>query len=134
MAERELKPVSGAVAWKGPDFARDDSWIHRVDDAEIAEIETALAGLPPTELQARRFSRDAFPLPVFGERLEQLLAQIQHGRGFALIRGLPLDRWDRQQIEAVYWGIGSYLGGPISQNGEGAADRGSHQPRSKLRQ
>lgn len=119
MAERELKPVTGPVAWKGTEFASDDSWIHRLDDAEIAEIETALAGLSPAELQSRRFSRDDFPLPAFGERLEQLLAQIQDGRGFALIRGLPLDRWNRQQIEAVYWGIGSYLGGPISQNGEG---------------
>ena len=52
------------------------------------------------------FTREDFPLPEFGPRLADLLAQVQSGRGFALIRGLPLDRWSREQVEAVYWGLG----------------------------
>ena len=114
-----LQPVQGPVSWYGPTMAEDGSWIYRLSEAEILELEAALAQLPGDMLQSRRFGREDFPLPNFGKALAGLLEHIQNGRGFVLIRGLPLDEWSREQIEAVYWGIGSYLGEPISQNAEG---------------
>lgn len=119
MRSSDLKPIEGPVAWRGPALRDNQSWIHRVSESEVSEIEAALGGLTSSDMQAHRFGRDDFPLAGLGETLAGLLEQIQNGRGFALIRGLPLDRWSREQIEAVYWGIGSYLGNPISQNGEG---------------
>ncbi|MGI9408513.1 MAG: TauD/TfdA family dioxygenase [Hyphomicrobiaceae bacterium] len=119
MQQNRLEPVQGPVAWYGPAMAEERSWIYRLSEHEIQEIEQALAGLPSEMCQARQFSRKDFPLPNFGNELTSLLEHIQSGRGFALIRGLPLDRWSREQIEAVYWGIGSYFGEPISQNAEG---------------
>jgi hypothetical protein len=32
--------------------------------------------------------------------------QVLRGRGFALLRGLPVERWSRQQMLIAYWGIG----------------------------
>jgi hypothetical protein len=34
------------------------------------------------------------------------LMQVLRGRGFALLRGLPVERWSRQQTLIAYWGIG----------------------------
>jgi hypothetical protein len=34
------------------------------------------------------------------------LLQVLRGRGFALLRGLPVERWSRQQTLIAYWGIG----------------------------
>lgn len=114
-----LEPANGAVAWYGPAMTKDPSWIYQLSDAEILEIEAALAGLPAEKLGTRSFGREDFPLPELGRALAGLLDHVENGRGFALIRGLPLDRWNRQQIEAAYWGIGSHFGEPISQNAEG---------------
>jgi hypothetical protein len=32
--------------------------------------------------------------------------QVLRGRGFALLRGLPVGRWSRQQTLIAYWGVG----------------------------
>ena len=119
MQPHTLEPVHGPVAWSGPVLAKDDSWIYRLTSADILEIEAALDRLPAHKLQAHNFERGEFPLPKLGSKLTGILDTVQNGCGFALVRGLPLDKWNRQQIDAVYWGLGSYFGEPISQNGEG---------------
>jgi hypothetical protein len=35
-----------------------------------------------------------------------ICCQVLRGRGFALLRGLPVERWTRQQTLIAYWGIG----------------------------
>lgn len=119
MSDQPGVSVSGPAVWKGADFRDDDSWIYVLSGEEISEIEAALAGLEPRALEQARFNRSDFPLPALGPRLEEILHEVQQGCGFALVRGLPLDRWNRQQIDAVYWGIGAWLGAPISQNADG---------------
>lgn len=119
MNDRPDGPVSGPAVWKGADYRDDDSWVHVLSEAEIADLEQALEGLGPQALREARFERSDFPLGTLGPVLEEILAQVQEGRGFALIRGLPLERWSRQQIDAAYWGIGAWLGAPISQNAQG---------------
>ena len=41
------------------------------------------------------------------------------GRGFLLIRGLRVERWDMRASAAAFFGIGLHLGRPRSQNGKG---------------
>ena len=105
-------------AWIGPRIQNDSSWIHHVDAAVVKEIEAALAhvkrigaGIP--------FAADAFPLPRFGVQLDCLLDEIENGRGFVLIRGIPRDRYTDGDCELIYWGIGAHLGTPVSQNARG---------------
>ena len=38
-------PVTAPSAWKGADMRKDDSWIYRLDEREIAEIESAFTKL-----------------------------------------------------------------------------------------
>ena len=46
-----MQPLSGPAVWKGADFERDESWIHRLTADEVAEIDAGLAilraGLDP---------------------------------------------------------------------------------------
>jgi hypothetical protein len=42
------------------------------------------------------------------QRMCFLHAQVTWGRGFALIKGLPVWRWTRRQSILAYWGIGLY--------------------------
>jgi hypothetical protein len=41
------------------------------------------------------------------------------GRGFALLRGLPVDRWSIREAAMAYCGIGAYFGNARSQNAKG---------------
>jgi len=65
------------------------------------------------------FPSGAFPLPSLQEKLDDILDEIENGRGFKLIRGIPLQHYSEKDCELIYWGITSYFGIPVSQNARG---------------
>lgn len=119
MDDMLLEPVRDRSAWKAADFAHDDSWVHRLTDADIAEIDAALAGVKARGLAVPDFGREDFPLPALSARIARVLEEVEDGRGFALLRGLPVERYDIDTLRLIYWGIGAYFGDPISQNSKG---------------
>ena len=110
--------ITSADAWIGAGIQDDPSWTYRLNDAEIAEIDAAL-------LYAKRsgaripFPVDAFPLPRFAVALDGILGEIENGRGFQLIRGIPRHRYSNEDCELIYWGITRHFGTPVSQNARG---------------
>ena len=50
--------------------------------------------------------------------LSQLRDNILNGQGFAVLRGLPAD-WSDEKLIRTYWGIGRWIGDPVSQNAQG---------------
>jgi hypothetical protein len=112
-------PITGPSAWRGEDLARSEDWIHRLSDADIAEIDAALASARDRGLGLMDIDRAAFPLPRLGKALDAIHRELLTGRGFVLIRGLPMDRYTTEDAAMAYWGIGRYLGNPVSQNAKG---------------
>jgi hypothetical protein len=110
----------GPAAWLGPQMAARGDWVVTLTDAEIAEIDAALA-TTPFDAAAGVFARTAagFALPTLGARLAALQHELLHGRGFALLRGLPVARYTRTQLAALFLGIGAHLGRARSQNARG---------------
>jgi hypothetical protein len=45
--------------------------------------------------------------------------ELQHGRGFVLIRGFPTDLLDAESTELAYFALGQQLGPPVSQDATG---------------
>jgi hypothetical protein len=109
-------------AWYGPELARSTDWIARLSESEIAEVESAMRRL--TELLESSFdltsiSGQDFPLPTLGARLRQLLDEVLNGRGFVLIRALPVERWSKRDAAIAFLGIGVHLGRLRMQNAAG---------------
>ncbi len=107
------------AAWKGPDFAHDDSWIYHLSPEQIVEIEAAMAAVKSKGLPLLDVRREDFQLPEFSTALKEILKEIQHGRGFALLRGFPAARYRVADVELAFWGIGTHLGLPVTQNPRG---------------
>jgi len=114
-----MKPINAANAWRGEDLARETSWIVRLTAAEIADVERALAAAKATGKPLEQIGRDEFPLTVMRARLEASLADMYEGRGFVVLRGLPVQRWSDDDTALVFWGFGRYLGSPLYQNPQG---------------
>ncbi len=110
--------ITGPSAWVGPDLQTSDEWIEHLDDAAIAEIDAALAGVEEAGLSIP-FERSAFPLPRLSDLLERIAARLENGLGFVLVRGIPRERYTARQCELIYWGFAVNLGTPISQNTRG---------------
>jgi hypothetical protein len=119
VAHRPEAPIGGPSAWRGEDLARSDAWMLRLDDADVAELDAALAGVEAGAREIVDIGRDAFPLPRLGARLAAMREEVLRGRGFALVRGLPMARLSTRQAAIMYWGIGTHLGKAVSQNAHG---------------
>jgi len=118
MSEMKTVPIAGRSLWTRDDFSAGD-WINHLHASDIADLEAALAGVKARGLGCGDFDCNAFPLPVFGQRLASMREELIHGRGFALLRGLPVERLSLADIETIYWGIGTHLGTAITQNDQG---------------
>jgi hypothetical protein len=114
-----MKPITTAKAWRGEMLARETSWLVTLSDAEIADVERALATAKASGKPIEQIGREEFPLPVMRQRLEAALADMYEGRGFVVLRGLPVTRWSDDDTGLVFWGFGRYLGSPLYQNPQG---------------
>ncbi|HTD90377.1 MAG TPA: TauD/TfdA family dioxygenase [Burkholderiales bacterium] len=110
--------ISEANAWKSSDFAKDSRWSVTLGTSQIAELESAANACIARGLREIDITPRDFVLPTFAREIEAWANEINRGRGFLLVRGLRQD-YSNAQIRAMFWGIGLYLGSPISQNSYG---------------
>jgi hypothetical protein len=61
-----------------------------------------------------------FRLPTLGPVLDRLRAEVLDGRGFVLLRGMPVEDWPIAESATAYWRIGTYFGSARSQNAQGS--------------
>lgn len=113
------EPVAHPSAWTGPVIAKQaSSWIHRFSESELSELHAAVGSVRAASIPLESITRETFALPTLGGTLERLLAEVQDGRGFVLLRGMNDPRFDREALAIAYWGIGTHLGEPATQNAD----------------
>jgi len=113
------EPLNGPAAWTGRTLTGDQSWLHHLSPAEVAAIDAALATLHSRGRAFPAFGRQDFPLDALTPRLAGWAQDLENGRGFVLLRGLPVHRYTDAEIQAVTYGIGLHLGQPVCQNPRG---------------
>jgi hypothetical protein len=60
-----------------------------------------------------------FPLTNFACTLAVHLAEIRNGRGFIVLRRLPVGRYSADEVGIMFYGLVRYLGDPLQQNPKG---------------
>lgn len=89
-------------------------------NGEIAEIEAATEALTSREAEIASITAGDFPLPVLGDRLRRRVRdEVLNGRGFLVLRGLPVESWSLRKSAIAYFGLGAHLGSARSQNSKG---------------
>lgn len=86
--------VANRAAWRAADLPPAGDWIERLDPDLIAAFETAMADVHRRGLDLDRLTHDDVVLPGQAARLEDWRRELTHGRGFLLLRGVPVARWD----------------------------------------
>src|SRR5574342_1393963 len=99
MSMTKVEPIAGPEAWRGADMARATEWIRAVSTPAAAELDAALRGLERRGLAWPRFGCDDFPLPTFSRELGSALEELEHGRGFVLLRGIPVGRYTPAELK-----------------------------------
>ncbi|MFM8409251.1 MAG: hypothetical protein ACKOCT_03170, partial [Alphaproteobacteria bacterium] len=112
-------PVGGPAAWRVDELRASGDWLERLSADEIAEIERAASAAASRGLVPGVVRREDFALPSLAPRLHEWARELRDGRGFVVLRGLPVERWGDELSALAYWGLGLHLGVPGAQNPAG---------------
>lgn len=111
---------SGPAAWIGSELAADpQSWTLHLTDQHVSEIFTASAPYADGDDDLPLIEAADFPLATFAAELAKLRQRLIRGRGFELVRGLPVEDIPVRQAAAAFLGVGAHLGAARSQNAAG---------------
>ena len=105
--------------WSAPEIASRREWQFELTQHDISEIERAVGISRATGISLDAMTTKDFPLPGLAATLAGVGASLREGAGIALIRGLPLDAFQRSDIERIFCGLGTYLGTSVSQSHRG---------------
>jgi hypothetical protein len=111
--------IHSLSAWYGPEIAHRPDWIEHLSAAELAEVDVASRRLAQKYIDWQSLSRDDFRLPSLERRLSDCLRDVLEGRGFVLLRGLPVEHWGRRLSAIAFLGLGLHWGSLRSQNRHG---------------
>ncbi len=111
--------IEGAGAWIGEVIQNDPSWIVHWDSEQIAELEAAADHFLSSGIALEDISPESFPLKKLAPFVAKTLNELLAGRGFVLLRGLPIKNWSIEKAAAVYMGLGRHMGSLRSSNGKG---------------
>ncbi|HKP26526.1 MAG TPA: TauD/TfdA family dioxygenase, partial [Dongiaceae bacterium] len=102
------------------DMAARDEWLMPLAPADIREIEQAVEPLIACDADIAAMIAADFALPSLAPRLKaRARNEVLNGRGFLLLRGLPVERWTLREAATAFFGLGAHLGSARSQNAKG---------------
>jgi len=117
-----LHAVEGPQAWLGPELARRPAdWTYTLSEMQIADLRKAIARAQAANIDVVDIRAGDFPLPSWRPLLDRLRNDMFEGRGFAVLRGFPVEDLSPLQRCLGYFGIGSHFGVATSQNAKGHA-------------
>jgi hypothetical protein len=109
---------SQSFAWTAASFASPADYSVALTAEEAGELAAAVRGLP-AGTAPESITLASLALPRLAERLRGARDQVREGRGFTLLRGLPVDALDTEQFIAAVWIVGLHFGHALSQNAQG---------------
>ncbi len=114
--EAALRAISGPAGWYGRDLANGDEWLYRLSPTETEELLRWVTALRRGGRPREQIRVEDVPLGALAPAMQTWRAMLRGGRGFVLIRGLPLDRMSDGDAALAYWALGLHLGTPAPQN------------------
>ncbi len=99
------------AAWTAAEFEADrPRWLFTLDDRARCDLVAALTRALDPGKTLFDYRREDFDLGSAAPVIAAAFREMQHGRGVALIRGLPREGLDEKDFEILTWGIGLHHG------------------------
>lgn len=116
---KTLEVLGGPAAWLAAEMNGIDAWKIELNAAQRAELLEAVAAVEQTGAQLASIRRTDVTLPTMAELLQRTIDELMEGRGFVLLRALPIEGMTEHQAECLSWIIGIHIGIPIRQGPAG---------------
>ncbi len=119
VADTPHQPITSGAVWTASDVGAPDAWTEVLDERLRAAIVDAARAAQREGLTPETLTVESFAPTGTGERLAAWSRELRDGRGFALVRGFPVEELTEHEIELAYVGLGLHLGTPVSQDAAG---------------
>lgn len=106
-------------AWTGTDFGDVGDVVCDLAPPQLAALDEIMAAVRSAGLDLAQITRDHFDHPDLNGFMADIFAEIQHGRGLVVLRGLPVERYGAEETARMLWGLGTHLGVGVSQSALG---------------
>ncbi|TWG88671.1 putative taurine catabolism dioxygenase [Cupriavidus gilardii J11] len=104
-------------AWTAQQVREDNSWVIRLNEAQIQGMRDALAHAKALNKPLLDMVQADFPLnDVAREVLQRAIDTTQGRWGMCLVKGFPVNEWTEQEARLAYWGMSLYMGVGRTQN------------------
>jgi len=103
-------------AWTGTDFGTKEDITLHLQPEHLEEIDAQVRTARAAGVTLDTLDRRHFPLPRTGPLLAELRETLRSGRGIAILSGIDVARYEQEELEMIYWGLGTYLGQGVSQS------------------
>ena len=117
-------PVRTRSAWKPADFPTPDAFSFTLTDAHLAAFDAALAANRHPGRSVENLTAHDFALAPIAADLAAWRDEVLRGRGFIVLREFPRDRYTRDDLGMLFFGLGTHFGRAVSQSSMG--DRLGH--------
>lgn len=109
--------IESRGAWKGPEIDWTKEGLHVLSADDLKEIDAALQHLLSLgQVDFPDITRENFPLNRVGALMAGLPQRLREGQGFLMVRGLPREKYSDDDMTRIYFGLGAYIGTPMTQS------------------
>jgi len=100
-------------------MADDPRWRRELAPGDLDEIDRALHHAESRGCPWHKLTAADFPLGRVASRLVDIADELENGSGMVKLAGLPVERYAKDQLRLIWFGIGRHLGTPVFQNRRG---------------
>lgn len=115
-----LEPYDHPAAWKASDVNGKDAFAVDLTSAHLDAMMAAVRQLKKrgvSELQ--EIKRHDFALDDIARDVQAWQQELSDGKGLIILRGFPVDDLPSEDIELMWFGLGTHFGRPVSQSAMG---------------
>ncbi|KAF7550354.1 hypothetical protein G7Z17_g5778 [Cylindrodendrum hubeiense] len=102
------KLVSDLV-WDGRDLAKSYDWDYYLTEDDLKELDEGLRSFKALDVPLGQISQETFVLPKLHDTLRAISREIHQGHGFKVVRGVPVDKYTREENIIIYAGLASHI-------------------------
>jgi alpha-ketoglutarate-dependent taurine dioxygenase len=106
-------------AWEAATIDPAETWYYPLSDRCRSALDQTLQQQLQAPRPATALRLADTPCAGCRDDLQPALQALESGRGFAIITGLPSDRYSPEEFQTIYWLVGQMLGRPVEQNVQG---------------
>jgi hypothetical protein len=108
-------PVDHASAWRAAERGR-DSFVVQLQTHHLAALDQGLQTVKQKNKDAESITPDDFRLREIEADVAAWRDEVMHGSGMIILSGFPLERYSREELGMIHFGIGTHFGTAMSQS------------------